>query len=132
MSNKPPPISSGLIICDTVIEDRLTNKKSLIGVFNNISAKNVPIKHSNVHLFSILQDGRGIYKARVTCTHRETQKTILEISGDINFGEGISVIELSFSLRGIVFEHFGIYDFDFFCDDRPVASRSFTVSQIKG
>ena len=41
MVDKPSPIPLTMVICDTVIDDRKTGKKSLIGLFNNINADRV-------------------------------------------------------------------------------------------
>ncbi len=36
MTNPPTPIGLAIVICDQIIEDKLTGKKSLIGIFNQI------------------------------------------------------------------------------------------------
>ena len=126
------PTSLALIICDAVIDDRETNKKTLVGIFNNIGAQKIPFRHPELHVFVSLTDGNGVYKARLECRHRESHDKVFELKGDIHFENPNQVVELNFALHGIVFSKAGIHNFDFYCDDQVVVSRKFSVSQKAG
>jgi hypothetical protein len=125
------PTSLALIICDDVIDDRETNKKTLVGIFNNIYARKAPFRHPELHVFVSVTDGNGAYRARLECRHRESGMKAFELQGDIKFENPNQVIELNFALKGVPFNQFGIHNFDFYCDDQIVASRRFTVSQTQ-
>ena len=131
MTNKPKPIALGMIICDTVIEDKLTNKKTLIGLFNRINSPKVPCIHPCVNVFLSLTEGIHEYEGKLRCSDVTTEKTILELGGKISFQNIKEVVELNFELRGISFPNFGEYRFEFFCNDVPVISRKFFVSELK-
>jgi hypothetical protein len=47
------PIGEALILCDQIITEAITNKKSLIGIFNFIAAPQFPLA---AHLFHFLRD----------------------------------------------------------------------------
>lgn len=131
MTNKPKPIALAMIICDTVIEDKLTNKKMLIGLFNRINSPKAPCIHPCVNVFLSLTEGIGEYEGKLRCIDVTTEKTTLELGGKINFQNIKEVVELNFELRGIVFPNFGEYRFEFFCSEEPLISRRFIVSESK-
>ena len=83
MPNKPVPIPLAMLICDTVIEDKLTGKKSLIGLFNSINAKSVPITHPSLNVYITLTEGRGSYEGKLRCLI--DNDTVLEIGGPLTF-----------------------------------------------
>lgn len=128
---KPKPIPLAMILCDTMIEDRLTGKKSLIGIFNNIAARKIPCQHANLNVFCILTEGIGQYRGCLRCTSLTDGKSILNISGPINFPNRLATAEFNFELKNVVFPLAGQYVFELLCDDQPVISRKFNVAQLK-
>ncbi len=120
-----------LVVCDSIIDDRETNKKTLVGIFNNIHTQKVPHIHPELHVFVSLTDGHGVYRAKLECLHRESGAKTLELQGDIKFENPNQVIELNFALKGVPFTQFGDHNFDFYCDNQIIASRRFTVSQTQ-
>lgn len=124
----PSPTALAFIICDTVIEDKITNKKSLVGLFNSIWAKSFPCTHPVLHVFVSLTGGHGEYQGNLTCVkHDEENIKVLGLSGPIKFNGPLEVVELNFEIRGVVFPKAGIYQFQFLCNNVPVASRKFQV-----
>ena len=117
-----------IVICDTVIDDRETNKKTLVGIFNNIGARRVPFRHPELHVFVSLTDGNGVCKVRLECRHRESDTKAFEVGMDIKFENPNQVVEINFGIQGAIFNQFGIHDFDLYCDDCPVISRKFAIS----
>lgn len=125
------PTSLALIICDTVIDDRETNKKTLVGIFNNISAQKVPCRHPELHVFVSLTDGHGVYRTKLECRHRESGARAFEVQTDIKCEDPNQVVEINFALQGVVFQQYGIHNFDLYCDDQLIISRRFAVSPKK-
>ena len=48
-----------MIICDTVIEDVESGKKSLIGLFDHVNTSRLPSIVNELNVFVSLTDGRG-------------------------------------------------------------------------
>ena len=65
MSEKPTPSGLAIVVCDQIIEDKATNKKSLIGIFNNIASQTFPCRHPQLSVFVSLTEGHGNYDARM-------------------------------------------------------------------
>ncbi len=129
MADKPRPEALAFIICDTVIDDKATNKKSLIGLFNNIYANNFPCSHPVINIFLSLTKGHGDYECSLLCVKDDESQKIVQLSGPLKFNNPLSVVEAKFEIRGMVLPEPGIYRFDFLCGDVPVVSRKFKVIQ---
>lgn len=129
MSNKPVPIPLVMAICDTVIEDKLTGKKSLIGLFNNINAKSVPTVHPGLNVYVALTEGNGSYEGKLRCLVDNDR--VLEIGGPLTFKHPHQIVEWNFSLRNLPLPKFGEYRLELLCDEKLVISRKFKVSPIK-
>ncbi|MCK4908262.1 MAG: hypothetical protein KAS70_00045 [Planctomycetes bacterium] len=128
---KPTPIPLAMIICDTVIEDRRTGKKSLIGIFNNIMAVKMPVRHPSLNVFCILTEGIGQYEGSLRCTRLDNNEVVIDIKGPISFPNRLVTAEFNFDLKNVVFPAIGEYIFELLCDGNLVISRKFTISELK-
>lgn len=123
----PPPVLLAILTCDTVIDDRITNKKSLIGLFNQIAARDLPVQHGELHLFVSLTDGRGTAGGEVRVVKSDTNETLAEMSGLIEFPDPMAVLELDFAIHDVVFPEEGEYRFQFYCNGVLLGERKFVV-----
>ena len=131
MTDKPSPTGLAIVICDQIIEDKLTGKKSLIGIFNQIGTQNFPCRHPQVCVFVSLTEGRGQSAARLRIVHDESSHVVAEVNGNIQFPDVNVVVELNFNLVGLVFPEPCMYSIEFYCDDAIILERRFTVSHVK-
>ncbi|MDD4909825.1 MAG: hypothetical protein PHR44_04005 [Candidatus Omnitrophica bacterium] len=131
MKNKPNPIPLAMVLCDMVIDDRKTGKKSLVGIFSNINATKVPCIHPRLNVFISLTEGNGEYAGKLKCLYVDKDKTVAELAGPILFQSPHQIIDFNFELCGLPLVAFGNYRFDFYCNEELVISRKFTVSQRK-
>ncbi len=61
----PTPVVKSFLIADAVIQDRMTGKWSVIGLFNRIMAPQFPVMHPTVAIFVKVADAQGRYKVKV-------------------------------------------------------------------
>ena len=66
----PTPKTNAMLVCDYVITERGTNKKSLIGVFENIGAGTFPCTHFAMSIYIKLTDAQGAYQFRLELVQR--------------------------------------------------------------
>ena len=130
-SQKPKPIPLAMVICDSIIDDRLSGKKSVIGIFNNIAAAELPCRHQSLYVYCVLTEGLGQYEGTLKCTHLQSNKSILSLTGPIKFPNPLATIEFIFDMKNIVFEQEGMYVFELLCDNQPVISRKINVALLK-
>ncbi len=131
MIDKPKPLPLAMVICDTVIEDKKTGKKSLIGMFNNINVGKIPCVHPNFNVFISLTEGQGDYIGKLGCVYIDEDKPIAELKGPIKFVNPHQIIEFNFEFSGLRLPKYGNYRFEFFCNEQLVISRKFKLSPAK-
>lgn len=127
----PKLIPLAMVICDMVIQDAKTNKKSLIGIFSQINAVKTPVRHPRLSVFVSLTEGNGHYPCELRCIRDDDGQMIMNAKGAVDFRGPHQVLELVFELNGPVFPAFGHYRFEFWVQDEPVISRKFNVVQAQ-
>lgn len=128
---KPTPIPLAMVICDTVIEDKKTGKKSLIGLFDSINARKAPCTHNSMSVFVALTQGIGEYSSKIRCIKSDDNKVLLEGKGKIVFKDRKHRIDFIFALNGLKFPEFGEYRFELLCDDKLIIGRHFNVRRMQ-
>ena len=128
------PICLSIVLCDQVIEDKRTNKKSYIGVFNDILVERLPAKHPCMYLVVSLTNCRGRHEIEITIA-RDTdlgQDQIMQIRGQIESKNPLDVIDLVFELRATPIKGCGVHTIDVWMqpDARRLAQRCFYVKQL--
>ena len=131
MSASCKPMGISLMICDQVITETETNKKSLIGVFNSISAGQFPCRHPKICIFVSITGGHGKTKSRVCCINEKTGQTLFGAEGDIDFVNPNHVVEAVFEFNNVVFPAPGLHCIEVLSNGELVLQRRFAVRQIK-
>jgi len=72
----PTPKINAMLVCDYVITEQGTNKKSLIGVFENINAAQFPCIHHGLSVYIKMTDGQGTYRFRLELVDLKNDKMI--------------------------------------------------------
>jgi len=124
-------IPLAMVICDTVIQDSISKKKSLVGLFSRINAKKAPVQHPRFNVLLVLTEGRGKYDCELKCIHADTHREVVKAKGSIQFRSPNQVVELIFDLSGLTFPQFGHYRLEFLANGSPVISRKVNVLEIK-
>lgn len=128
----PPPVLLSVIICDLVIIDRITDRPSIIGAFEAISAPRYPARHARLALFCQLTNGHG--KAKITVRLVDVQqedKTLFEGAVEREFRDVREVANLTFEIGGTVFPHPGEYRFQVYAGTEFLGERRIICRQIK-
>lgn len=121
------PIGTALIVCDTIIEDKLTNKKSLIGLFGQIHAPRTPCLQQSMAMLVSLTGGNGEYPCEIICQHASTETPVFKLSKQIKFESPLQVMDLVFQLKNVQFPLPDQYWLKVLIDDVPIMMRPLTV-----
>lgn len=110
----PDPVCLSVVLCDQVIEDKRTGKKSLIGVFNEIHVGHLPATHGCMFLLVTLTNCRGSHELKIEFTRdgEYDVETVMEMRGQIKADNPLAIIDLVFEMRGIPFARAGRYTID--------------------
>lgn len=128
----PTPKTNAMLICDYVITERGTNKKSLIGVFENIGASTFPCTHFAMSVYIKLTDAQGDYRFHLELVDLQSDVTIgkSEMPEEVRVPSPLDAHELVFNLRGVRFMHAGKYEFRIFANGKIFGQKKLVVDLI--
>jgi len=123
----PLPKVLAINICDQIIQDAKTHKRSLIGLFNRIKAQRFPIRHGLLHVYVVLTDGHGSYTGELRFVNLSNDQMIAKMTGPFIFKNPLQVIEMNIEIRNLEFGSEGKYSVQFCCNGQEVGNRDFFV-----
>ena len=131
--SKVKPKANSIMICDNVLTEEGTNKKSLIGIFEHILSSQFPCVHGALSLYVKLTDAAGEYTFHLELYDLEQNKKLGEgTTTPISIKDRHDFHEVIFKLMGLVFEHPGKYEFRLFANGEYIDAKTFNVVQHKG
>lgn len=129
------PIGLAILLCDQIITEQGTNKKTIVGTFNQISSSKLPILFPTISIFASVHGGSGTYQAKLKISREDSEgrpQIFFEASGPLKLETPLHFVELHFKIVNALFHHAGIYTVEFFCDDELVLYRPLTVTLLQG
>ena len=123
------PSIKNLILCDTILWDKITNKQTLVGVFDHFNSAVFPFSYQHWIYLSMI-GGSGKVLAKLTLEHLDTGLSTLLNQGEWEFhNELASVSTLERALS--TFPAPGNYEFALkTLNNKTFATRSFKVSSL--
>lgn len=125
------PIINAMLICDKVITEERTRKKSLIGIFEKIGSSRFPFTHLSMAVYIKLTNGRGEYNFKLELYDLKKDRVLgyNKIPHPIEIEDPLRTYELVFTLNRIKFEHPGKYEFRIYSDEEVFGQKAFTVEE---
>ncbi|MFA4944023.1 MAG: hypothetical protein WC789_04905 [Lentisphaeria bacterium] len=128
MTNKPDaPQGLALLVCDTILEDRHTGKKSLIGLFDGLHAAQFPCVHPVMHVVVELSNITGKKNCRLVCRHGDGDAVAFDAKGEVDCPDTSRVVQLAFGFRGVKFEKPGVWWISIYVNDEQVMTRPLAI-----
>lgn len=127
MSNSEVAMGLALILCDTIIEDRVTGKKSLIGLFSQIHTSKLPCVHPSMMMLVSVTGGQGTYPCKIVCEHPNLKQPVFSVDSPLKFENPFQVLDLIFQLKAINFPLPGKYEIKVIIDGVPELIRPLMV-----
>ena len=131
MSNPCAPQVLAMVICDMVIDDRISGKKSLIGLFDAIAATEFPCQINELHVFVALTEGYGTRTAKLRCVKAANDEELFSTTQEIQFPDPLAVVELVLGFCGCEFPDAGEYRFQLYAEETLLCERKFHVSPLE-
>src|ERR1035441_8953551 len=82
MADAPIPSVLAMLVCDQVIGEQGTGKKSLIGIFDNLHAPGFPTQ-TRLAVYVKLADAQGNYKFRIRLVKLKDEAPIADLNADM-------------------------------------------------
>ena len=120
-----------MVICDMVIDDRISGKKSLIGLFDAIASTSIPCTVNELHVFLALTDGYGSLKTRLRCVKAANDEELFNTDQEVSFPDPLAVVEMNLGFCGCEFPEAGEYRFQLWADQSLLCERKFHVSLVE-
>ena len=124
-----PPRAEVVLLCDQVIQDALSGKKSLIGLFTVVFSQNFPTVHPRMFIY-----------ASILAAPRQKVIAAWRLVGPRGFLQDLSVGEVTVGLEGraeliadlvgIPFPEPGDYKFIVMLNDQEAGETSVTLTRI--
>lgn len=96
-----------VIVCESAVIDKYTNKLYLLGIFTNISAKTFPAVHPFFTVVTNFREGVGEHPHKIVIRH-EDETEIVKLEGKINCESGKNAQYIG-RFIGLTFPKAGIY-----------------------
>lgn len=130
MSDQPsvsPPTLVSLILCDQVIDDKMTNKKSAIGLFNTIVVQRVPTAVHQMAVMASLTEFTSKVQLEIRLVRDSDDASIFSSKGFVAAPSPLAVVDLVFTWQGIRLPSAGQYAFELLHDGALLGRRRFQI-----
>ena len=118
MASASVPTLLAMLLCDSVIQDAATTKKSLIGIFAQANAFGFPTA-VNLSVFARLTDAEGKYRFRIDVVNLNENKTILSLppTNELEAKDQLAFVDLVLQIQGLPIPSPGKYEFQLWGND---------------
>jgi hypothetical protein len=120
-----------MILCDQVITDVESNKKSLIGIFDQVEAVALPCVVHELHVYLSLTDGHGTLATAIACVTVDEGEELFRGEAEVEFASPLETVELHFVFPHARFPRTGEYRFQFSAGDQILVERRFFVTYLR-
>ena len=121
------PTLVSMLICDQVIDDKLTNKKSAIGIFNTILVPNCPFVIHQLTVLASLTELVAETEIELRFVRDAVNEVLFSGRGKVNAPDPLAVVDLVFSMQGISAPSVGQYAFELLSGGEILGRRRFQV-----
>ncbi len=119
------PICTSALVCEQIIQDRVTGKLALIGVFNRLAAESLPHKE-NMAVFFSLTNGRGSVEVRLQI-EQDDGEALVQIRGMHQIPSPLTILDHGVQLRNVIFKKTGRHWATVWCGEELLNRRPFDV-----
>lgn len=126
------PIANAVLICDKVITEENTKKKSLIGIFEKIGSVKFPCFHHFMAVYVKLTNASGKYIFSLELVDLDNDKVVgkAQINNEIAIIDPLGTHELVFNLNNLKFNYPGKYEFRVMANSQIFGQKVFLVEDI--
>jgi len=123
------PMANAMLVCDSVIHEAVTNKNSLIGIFENINVTEFPYVHHSLCVYVKLTQIKGKHHLTLELAdlRNNTINAKIETPKALTIGESKDTLEFVYALNKLQFKHAGDYEFRIFVDQNLVSKKGLRV-----
>lgn len=125
------PTALGLFLCDQVILDQYTGRRSLVGMFEALNCRDVPFTPPPFTAYAALTDGQGQIRLelRVTDIDEEVELAVERLT--VELPGPLDTAHVRFRFHRLPFPDAGHYLVELFVEDEPICHRHLVIHQLE-
>jgi hypothetical protein len=123
------PTCVAVVLCNDVIEDKRTNNKTLVGLFNRIITFHQPASFARMIIMASLTNGVGTWPISFSI-RAPSGKEVFHAHGKEDFSSADEVKDLVIELLGLPLPETGTYYIDIKVGETLKGERRFTVQHV--
>ena len=125
--NSEKPIGIALVICDQIIEDKSTGKRSLFGLFQTVLCTDFPALLEKLCVFVSLTQLNGKVPLILRCRNESFGEPLIAVPGEAVSTNPNDVLELGFEFDRFSFPRPGLYTFELLWHEELILQSRFNV-----
>jgi hypothetical protein len=126
----PTPSLTALLVCDMVIEDKITNKKTIVGAFTDIWAHSFPCTHPAMGVYFCLTDAEGEYEIVLRLVNSDSGDLLAEAGLTVNIANRLGISDFGINLPMMTFMKHGRYEFQLHANKEFLGRKEFRVTKV--
>ena len=129
----PAPYALALVVCDAIWRDPGTGKRTILGCFSAILAKEFPTKHPLMSVYAAITDGRGKVPVALRLVDVDEERDpVFELKGEVKFDDPRIVAEIDFAAANVVIPGPGEYRLQLMSGANLLMERRIAVLKVGG
>ena len=125
----PSPSIKAILICDQIIQEHVTGKKSLIGIFENIHIAKFPVSWPRIAVYINLTGAHGKYAMEIRLIDAENKQIGTVKPPEVEIDSPLRTCEFALHVNNVRFAKAGQYAFQILANDELLATKIFNVQQ---
>ena len=121
------PTLVSLLLCDQVIDDKLSGKKSAIGIFNTILVPRMPAAIHQMAILASVTEISGRVELELRLVRDADNAILFSGKGGVEAPNPLAVVDLLFAMQGVKIPAEGQYAFELLSSEELLGRRRFLV-----
>ena len=127
----PTPSVRAILTCDQIIHEAGTNKKSLIGIFEDIHLMKFPATHPRIAVYVNLSDAQGSYVMGLAMLAPDGKEVARVNTPPVKIDTPLRTCEFALQMQNTPFNEPGTYEFQIFANNELLATKSINARKAK-
>lgn len=123
------PTLVSIVLCDQVIDDKITNKKSAIGLFNMVLVQSLPTAIQQVAVLATLTEITTRVRIELRLVRDADNSVLFSTTGPVPMEQlnPLAMVDLVFAMHGLRIDAPGQYAFELLSGSELLGRRRFQV-----
>ena len=127
------PSVQAFLVCDNVIADSATGKKTIVGAFTHLWAPNFPCRHYKLGIYLCITDAEGEYEFEIQLVYLNNNQIVgRAMVPKVTIKNRLDINDYGINIPYIDFPAVGRYEFRLYANGNFITQKDFNVVQASG